>query len=195
MKKKTFILTVLFVVILLCASCFILDALRHSQEKEITSLKAKIIPLEFTLLKNDQYMEVKYSFLDIAGQPVCSKTETLRGNELFIDCVVKQLNNDIKVAFPVILYSNVIPAAEGIVLVQEYNNNGFPEIFHGVSAKEKKHLERIYAEVLQEINDTEAFRSSPHIMASTTKTTYQLVARIRGGLEIIKAEKQAKSQD
>lgn len=170
-------------------SCFILDKFQESKEREIISLKAKIVPLTFTVVQKENSFEVVYSFLDISGNVVKENSATIRGNELFIDCIVKDFNADIKVAFPVVFYSNAVPSSEGIVIVNEYNNEGFPEIFRGVTAHEVKKFKKLYVEVLNEAQDRNAFRSSPHVVASKKPETYQLVSRIRGGLEILKADK------
>ena len=170
--------------ILFATSCFILDKIKASQENEIMSLKAKIVPMMFNVVQKDDAFEVTYSFLDLAGNVIKQKTSLIRGNELFVDCIVKNFSSNVKVAFPVVLYSNLISSSEGIDIV----NDEFPEIFRGVTAREAKQLRKLYTEVLNETKDKNAFRSSPHVVVTNKKVEYQLVSRIRGGLEILKAD-------
>lgn len=169
-------------------SCFVLDKIQDAQEAKIVSLKSKIVPMRFSVQKRGNSFEVEYSLLDLKGKILKTKKEVLRGNELFVDCVVKDFNSDAKVAFPVVLYSNVVSSSDGVLFAYEYNRDGFPEIFHGVPEKEKKRLVKLYAEVLNETENRNTFRSSPHILATEKKETYVLVSRIRGGLEILKAD-------
>lgn len=185
MKKKNLLLLIFVLIIFALASCFVLEKIKSSQESQIVSLKAKIVPMQFTMTQDGNSIVVDYEFLDLREDVVASDTVRLRGNELFIDCVVKNYNSDIKVAFPVILYTNVIPSAQGTVIAQVYNNDSFPNIFRGVKDNEKKKLRSLYSEVLKEVSDKNAFRSSPHILAEKDPKKYQLVSRIRGGLEII----------
>ena len=174
--------------ILFATSCFILDKIKASQENEIMSLKAKIAPMMFNVVQKDDAFEVTYSFLDLSGNVIKQKTSLIRGNELFVDCIVKNFNSNVKVAFPVVLYSNLISSSEGVEIVNDYNNDSFPEIFRGVTAREAKQLQKLYKEVLNETKDRNAFRSSPHVVVTNKKVEYQLVSRIRGGLEILKAD-------
>lgn len=188
MKKRNLVLLLLLIIILIFASCFILDKIKTSQENEISSLKSRIVSLEFSLVKDDNSMKLDYAFLDLSGNKIKTGSERIRGNELFIDCIVKKYNSEIKIAFPVIFYSNKIASSDGLRVVELYNNNGFPEIFRGVNSKERKRLKKIYSEVLQELSDKNAFRSSPHILARDEVQNYHLIARVRGGLEILKVE-------
>ncbi|MEL3907423.1 MAG: hypothetical protein P1P64_00200 [Treponemataceae bacterium] len=190
MKKITkFIISFLLLALaLFFISCFVLDKIQDLQEQEIVSLKSKIIPMRFTLQQRGSSFEVEYSLLDLKGDIIKTKKELIRGNEFFIDCIVKDFNSDVKVAFPVIFYSNVMASSDGVLIAYEYNKDGFPDIFRGVTTKEKKRFVKLYDEVLNETKSKNTFRSSPHILATEKKETYVLVSRIRGGLEILKAD-------
>lgn len=186
--KKIVAVILLIVGVIAVTSCFILDKLQESKENEVLSLTAKIVPLEFDLISNGDHIEVDYRFLDLAGNLIAEDKVSLRGNELFVDCVVKELDSKTKVCFPVLFYSNIVPSSEGVSIVEAYNNNGFPEIFKGVSKKEAKKIKAMYTEVLEHAHDVSAFRSAPHVVAKKNITTYQLVARIKGGLELLRSE-------
>lgn len=182
MKKGILIIFILFILILV--SCFLLDKIRNRQENTILALKSKIVPLTFVLEQDGSNIIIEYSFKDLVGNTVYTGKDSLRGKELFIDCIVKEFDSETKLAFPVVFYSDVVAAIDGIQIVELYNNSGFPEIYRGVDANTVQKITKMYSSVLDLTDDKKAFRSSPHVVATKGKVAYQLLLRVRGGLEI-----------
>ncbi len=177
------------------------------QEQQITKLEDKIhflkeetVPLRFKIIEKN---EDKITFLlkfyeqDENKEAFISDTITLKGQELSFDFYVVPVkdvknNRQIKIAFPYKIFTNKIPAKNGKLLFNYYNEHGFPQVFNNANADtsfinimtelfakiksgKTEEIENIYGSMVQDIYKLNEF-SEGHI--------YQIIIHSKGGIEI-----------
>ncbi|MCF6366789.1 MAG: hypothetical protein L3J35_11365 [Bacteroidales bacterium] len=176
------------------------------QEKEIAKLEDKIhflkeetVPLRFKILEKDSAnikFLIKFYEQD-AEEAFIADTITLPGQELSFDFYVvpvKDIKNDreVKVAFPYKIFTNTMPAKNGKLLFNYYDEHGFPQVFNNakadtayinrmtelfakIKAGNTEEIEGIYGSMVQDIKKLNEFAVN-HV--------YQIIIHTKGGIEI-----------
>lgn len=169
-------------------------------EDKIHFLKEETVPLRFKILKKNKEnikFLIKFYEQDSEKEAFISDTLTLKGQELSFDFYVVPLkdtknNKEVKIAFPYKIFTNKIPAKNGKLLFNYYDEHGFPQVFNtndadtsyinlmtDLFAKIKKgkteEIEGIYGSMVQDIYKINEFREG---------NVYQVIIHTKGGIEI-----------
>jgi len=176
------------------------------QEKEIAKLEDKIhflkeetVPVRFKILEKDS-STIKFLlkfYEQDAEEAFIADTITLPGQELSFDFYVvpvkdKKNNREVKVAFPYKIFTNSMPAKDGKLLFDYYDEHGFPQVFNNteadtsymnrmselfakIKAGNTEEIEGIYGSMVQDIQKLNEFAVN-HV--------YQIIIHTKGGIEI-----------
>jgi len=182
------------------------DYILGKQEKNIAKLEDKIhflkeetVPLRFKILEKDSAsikFLIKFYEQD-AEEAFISDTISLKGQELSFDFYIIPIkdiknNKEVKVAFPYKIFTNKMPAKDGVLLFKYYDEHGFPQIFNNAKAdtsyvnrmtelfskikvEKVEDIEGIYGSMVQDIKKLNEFAKN-HV--------YQIVIHSKGGIEI-----------
>lgn len=204
---KKLIIVILVLAVLGGAAYYGSDYVLKKQEKAIAKLEDKIhflkeetVPLRFKILEKDSAsikFLIKFYEQDAADEAFIQDTITLKGQELSFDFYVvpvKDVKNDreVKVAFPYKIFTNKMPAKEGILLFKYYDEHGFPQVFNNaaadtsymnrmtelftkIKAGDTEDIEGIYGSMVQDIQKLNEFAVN-HV--------YQIIIHTKGGIEI-----------
>ncbi len=168
-------------------------------EDKIHFLKEETVPVRFKILEKDSAnikFLIKFYEQD-AEEAFISDTITLPGQELSFDFYVvpvKDIKNDreVKVAFPYKIFTNKMPAKDGISLFKYYDEHGFPQVFNNaeadtvymnrmtdlftkIKAGDTEEIEGIFGSMVQDIQKLNEFAVN-HV--------YQIIIHTKGGIEI-----------
>lgn len=180
-------------VVLLCAAAVL--ALQKAQiarlETSIRSLKEEIVPLRFMILERDKGgVRARVRLYDLDGQEVDLLEMTWPGSELFIDVSVVPVA-DRYLAFPRRIFTDRLAPSSGTNLYPRYDRGGFPAIFEGgdFDRSGRRKLEDLFRALKEDGEPSGSFGSVVHdiarIAAFETGIVYRVVARSKGGLEIL----------
>ena len=169
----------------------------ESLQTEISALKEELVPVRFKIIeKTDSSVTVEMRFYDADNKEISIKKLKLNGTELTFDFnVVKMKNNrksDSYLFFPIKVFTDRIPPADGVEISGEYNKNEFPAIYDGsgLSENDRKVVTDLYKIILEkEPIIIEHFGSAVHdlktISELKTGFIYRLVChQSSGGMEI-----------
>ena len=177
------------------------------QEQEIAKLEEKIhflkeetVPLRFKILEKDS-ANIKF-LIKFYGQDKDSTffnqdTITLPGQELSFDFYVVPVQDEknkreVKVAFPYKIFTNTMPAKDGISLFDYYDDEGFPQVFNSaevdtayvnrmselftkIKTSDTEEIDGIFGSMVQDIRFQNEFMEN-HV--------YQIIIHTKGGIEI-----------
>ena len=103
-------------------------------EEHVEYLEKEYVPMEFEITKkSDSEIKLKAIFYDLDGDKVGSKSIKIEGNELNIDFRTRKISENGYLFFPYGIYSDKVPMSESIKLYDEYDDNGFPAIYNGIT--------------------------------------------------------------
>ncbi len=173
---------------------------KGQQEKQITKLedkaeflKAETIPLRFKVLEKDSsQITFAFKFYDQDGTEFNLDTISLAGQEISFDFYIVPIKDDLKIAFPYKIFTNKIPAKDGKLLFNYYDDEGFPQVFSSeksdeeyitlmtelfskIKAGETEDIEGIYGSMVQDIQKLNEF---------AVNHKYEIVVHTKGGIEI-----------
>lgn len=166
-----------------------------SLSNEIASLKEEIAFTKFKIISRKAgSMTVDIRFYDLEENLVASTVTPLKGEQLFLDFTVIKNDENSYLFFPVKVFTDQISAELGLDLLELYNHNGYPAIYHQwkLNDRQKHYIGALYEQLrLGKKVFSESFGSAVHDLASIAdfqeNTVYQVVCHPRqGGVEIIK---------
>ncbi len=167
----------------------VLDSTAEKQKKDIYNLKQEIIPIKFSIKKNAENFNIKFSFYDLNKNRIMKKENfSIRGNELFLECIVVNISRSAKAVFPYRIYSEQLPPSKGLMILDKYDYHGEPAIFNGIKTRQMRYLKSVYADLKNKDFSKKWFYSVVHTKVPEQEEKYKLVCRIKGGLEIFKDE-------
>lgn len=191
---------VFFALVLVAAIAFGLSTCVENQKKKIAALEKHIewlqtetVPLKFKIVEKKQgEIRVALKFLDMEGTEIAKKEYQLEGKELLFDFFVVKAGEKY-LAFPFALFTEKIAPKNGIRIVEEYDKQGFPQIFHQkeLSKEARQALEGVYAEVKTDAWESEnsTFGNLVHDLQGIKEfkpgVVYKIVSRTKGGLEVL----------
>ncbi len=199
--KGKILIGILIIGAIAAAGYYGVDYLTKRQEKKIAKLEDKInflkketVPMRFKILKKDT-AEISFAvkFYDQDSLEFYSDTVTLQGQELSFDFNVVPIKKDLSIAFPVKIFTNKIPAKDGMSLFKYYDDHGFPqtmsingadeeyinlmtELFGKIKNGKTEDIKGIYGSMVQDIAKLNEFQVN-HI--------YKIVIHTKGGIEVV----------
>lgn len=183
-----FICIVLFSILML-TYCSILESVEEKRKHDIYNFKQEIVPMKFIITKKTDYLSFSCAFYDLNKNKISDdKLISIKGNELFLECIVTELNGYAKAVFPYRVYSNIVPPSQGVIIVNDYNKNDFPAIFAGVKSRQEKLLKKIYKDICKSNFKSKWYYSVVHKPAELKPKKEKLVVRVKGGIEILSEE-------
>ena len=162
-------------------------------EDKINFLKKEIVPIRFKILEKDTaQISFAVKFYDQDSLEFYSDTLTLQGQELSFDFTVVPIKKDYNIAFPVKIFTNKIPAKDGISLFDYYDDHGFPqtmstnsadddyiklmtELFNKIKEGKTEDIKNIYGSMVQDIAKLNEFQVN-HV--------YKILIHTKGGIEV-----------
>ncbi len=199
MKGKILII-ILIIGVIAAATYYGKDYLIPQQEKKIAKLEDKVnflkketVPMRFKILKKDTTdISFAVKFYDQDSVEFTSDTISLQGQELSFDFNVVPIKKDYNIAFPVKIFTNKIPAKNGLSLFKYYDDHGFPqtmttnggdeeyidlmtELFGKIKEGKTEDIKGIYGSMVQDIAKLNEFQVN-HI--------YKIVIHTKGGIEV-----------
>ena len=198
MKGKILII-ILIIGAIAVAAYFGKDYIKHQKkqiiklENKINFLKKETIPMRFKILEKDTaQITFAIKFYDQDTVEFYADTLTLPGQELSFDFNIVPIKKDLKIAFPTKIFTNKIPAKNGIVLFKYYDDHGFPQtmstngadeeyinlmtdLFAKIKAGDTEKIKGIYGSMVQDIAKLNEFQVN-HI--------YKIVIHTKGGIEV-----------
>lgn len=169
-----------------------------AQQEKLVQLKANIaqlkeehVPMRFKVVgREDGQLMAKVKLYDMDGHEIGAADSTLQGESLFLDFVTVPLERKY-LAFPQTIFTDAVPAQEGMNLFPLYDRNGFPEVFatDGINDALKKDLSELFLKVKQGNAVNGSFGSAVHDIKEfktfDEDVVYRVIARLKGGLEIV----------
>lgn len=133
-----FILVVILILLIVGGVLFGLNRCQagtiKTLEEHVEYLEKEYVPMEFEITKKtDSEIKLKAIFYDLDGDKVGSKSIKIEGNELNIDFRTRKISENGYLFFPYGIYSDKVPMSESIKLYDEYDDNGFPAIYNGIT--------------------------------------------------------------
>jgi len=171
----------------------------YYQRKNIEKLEIQLYnlmktqtPIKFKILKKTEdslYIKVKYYNLE--ELEIVEKNYTIKGNELAFDFYVFN-RNEKHFAFPYLIFSDQVAPSDGIDIANDYNSNGFPEIFDfkEIDRQKFEYLSEKYNQILRKnLTFGEDFGNSVHDIKEFKQfdigVVYKISVHSKGGIEII----------
>ncbi|MDR2808336.1 MAG: hypothetical protein LBB43_04930 [Spirochaetaceae bacterium] len=196
---------------------------RRIEEKEarVKELQETLIPLRFKLKERaGDTLTVGFQFYSLAVENIDTVDDmedlaggkeigplhsfTLEGTELFIDCLkfhnkgFLPVDPDALFVFPYRIFTDLIPPDNGIMIVDLYDEDGFPAIFNSfdLDAQDKERLLQVYQQLkkygtitdpaLQNEISGNALHDMKNISRFRVDRWYDLVVHIKkGSLEFV----------
>jgi hypothetical protein len=170
----------------------------QSQKEKLVQLKANIaqlkeehVPMRFKVVgREDGQIVAKVKLYDMDGSEIGAAESTLPGESLFLDFISVPLEKKF-LAFPHSIFTDAVPARDGIQLFPLYDRGEFPEVFatDGINDALKKDLTALFAKVKQGSAVNGSFGNAVHDIKEfktfDEDVVYRVIARLKGGLEIV----------
>jgi hypothetical protein len=203
---KKLLITVLILGIVGTGAYYAFKYFVKEQEKTIAKLEEKIhflkeetVPVKFRIIEKDTAnitFVIKFYDQDNADA-FNSDTLTLPGQELSFDFYVVPVKDtsgrEVKIAFPYKIFTNSMPAKDGKLLFNYYDDQGFPQVFNNAKADtayinrmselfekvkngKTEEIEGIFGSMVQDIQKLNEFEENK---------TYKIVIHTKGGIEIL----------
>jgi len=204
---KKLIIVILVLAVLGGVAYYGSDYVLKEQEKTIAKLEDKIhflkeetVPIRFKILEKDSAnvkFVLKFYEQDSTAEAFIQDTISLPGQELSFDFYVVPVkdtknNREVKVAFPYKIFTNSMPAKDGKLLFNYYDEHGFPQVFNNAEADtsymnrmtdlftkiktgDTEEIKGIYGSMVQDIQKLNEFAVN-HV--------YQIIIHTKGGIEI-----------
>ncbi len=160
-------------------------------EDRIDLLKAECIPLRFQILSRDgDTLRVKLKLYDSEDREIETLERDLAGNSLFIDFISLPIGGRY-LAFPHRIFSEKIPAAQGISLFALYDDEGFPSVYDARNLDQglRKGLSAIFQKLKAGELPASSFGNAVHDVQEFASfemdIVYKVVTRAKGGIEIM----------
>ncbi|NPA67236.1 MAG: hypothetical protein GXO50_01355, partial [Chlorobi bacterium] len=198
--KGKILIGLLIIGIIAAAGYYGLEYATKQQKKQIKKLEDKInflkketLPVRFKILKKDTAnITFAIKFYDQDSTEFNADTITLQGQELSFDFAVVPVKKDYNIAFPTKIFTNKIPAKEGLSLFKYYDDHGFPQtmsingadedyvnlmtdLFEKIKEGKTENIEGIYGSMVQDIAKLNEFQVN-HV--------YKIVIHTKGGIEV-----------
>jgi hypothetical protein len=193
-KTGSTLLFFIGIIFLLLSSC-IKDQKKQIKhlEDNIALLQEETTPIRFKILEKTQdSITLVVKFYNADKKEINSMKQKLNGQELSFDFYMVSVK-DKYIAFPSKIFTDRIPADDGIVLYNYYDKDGYPEIFYkkDINKDLYKGLKDVYQEVkngqLDSLNNH--FGNMVHdikkFKSFLPENVYSIVVHTKGGIEII----------
>jgi hypothetical protein len=205
---------------------FYLDWARSGQKERIAGLEAlsarltvETVPMRFMVVSRDEAgLRARIKLYDLAGKELVLVEKALPGKELYLDFLLSPLPGESGsearwLAFPYRIFTDELPAAQGVLLLDSYEVSGFPSIYDGqapgdkpLGPGERKALAAVFARARRSGGasgkaDTAApvdyaaprheadFGSAVHDVSALSRfevgVVYKVVCRAKGGIEVM----------
>lgn len=197
---RTIALIIVFVLGITGAVIYFLPRIIEGQEKTIEKLEKNIefikkenIPVKFKITeKEGDYIHFEIKYLDSKGKEVNKRNFILKGKELFFDFQVVKIDN-YYLSFPIKVFSDCISPDMGIVIIDDYEKKGFPQIFYDekLNTATSDTLTKIYAKIKsgEAEKDEDNFGNAVHDIKEFRSfqigTVYKIIAHTKGGIEVL----------
>lgn len=165
-----------------------------SLESSIALLKEEQVPLRFKVVaRSGGGIELRLKFYDGDGEEIAIADRSLKGESLFLDFVTVPVAGKY-LSFPKAVFTEAVPAEEGVSLLGLYDRGGFPQIFarKGMDRKAKDGLTALYLKLKLGLQPGGSFGNAVHDIEEFASfeigAVYKVVARLKGGLEIMEDE-------
>ncbi|MCF6185389.1 MAG: hypothetical protein L3J56_12365 [Bacteroidales bacterium] len=182
------------IIILLLSSCIKEQKKQIKKlEDNISLLKEENTPIRFKIIeKTNDSISLLVKFYNADKKEINSFKQTLSGQELSIDFYMVPVKNRF-VAFPSKIFTDRVPADEGISLYEYYNEDGYPAIFYTKNMDTDLYngLKDIYQKVKTGQVDSlsDHFGNMVHdiqkVKSFLSENVYSIVTHTKGGIEII----------
>jgi hypothetical protein len=160
-------------------------------ESSIAALKQEYLPLRFQVVaRSGGGIETKMKFYDAEGKLISTAEHSMKGESLFLDFISVPVGKSY-LAFPKAAFTEAIPAQKGESLFSYYDRDGFPEIFaaQGLDRKTRDALTALFFKIKLGQQPGASFGNAVHDVKEFKKfeigTVYKVVARQKGGIEIL----------
>jgi hypothetical protein len=206
---------------------FYLGWARAGQGKRIADLEAlsakltaETVPMRFMVLsRGDAGIRARIRLYDLSGKELVLLERTFSGRELYFDFLFSLLpppadgkakgDSDARwLAFPYRVFTDSLPPAQGLLLLDSYDRSGFPALFDGgvFGADDVPALKAMYARARRAAVSGEPaagvpageaggalrnsdYGSAVHEVSSLARfdegVVYKIVCRAKGGIEIM----------
>ena len=168
-------------------------------EEKIHFLKEETVPVRFKILEKDS-ANIKFLikfYEQGAEEAFIADTITLPGQELSFDFYVVPVQDEknkreVKIAFPYKIFTNTMPAKDGISLFNYYDDKDFPQVFNSADADTAyvNRMSELFAKI--KVGDTEEIDGIFGSMVQDIRFqnefmenhVYQIIIHTKGGIEI-----------
>ncbi len=149
MKKLLAIIFILIIILFILWYLFpYLSNYTTKLGKDLNILTEEFEPLKIKILSNNnKKIEFLINFYDKKGNTISSNMLSINGETIFVDILVVKLKESY-LFFPNKLFTNSVPANEGIDLVNLYTNNNLPLIYDGEN--DFNFIKQIFIDLIKE---------------------------------------------
>ena len=198
-KKRSVIGRIWFVaiaVLLFVAGGLSLFVVRQREKLEslkssIAALKQEHVPMRFKIIsRSGGGLKAKLKLYDMDENEIAAVESEMTGESLFLDFVSVSVDEGY-LAFPKSIFTEMVPPEKGLSLFPLYDRKGFPEVFatKGMSETLRAELTALFSTLKQGRAVDDAFGNAVHditeFKAFETGVVYRVVARLKGGIEVI----------
>jgi len=198
--KGKILIGIIIIGIIAAGAYYGFDYLTKKQEKKIAKLEDKInflkketVPIRFKILdKDSSNITFAVKFYDQDSIEFTADTISLPGQELSFDFNIVPIKKDYNIAFPTKIFTNKIPAKDGKMLFDYYDDHGFPQtmtingadeeyinlmtdLFNKIKTGDTEKIKGIYGSMIQDIAKLNEFQVN-HV--------YKIVIHTKGGIEV-----------
>ncbi len=111
----------------------------RSLEAQIARMEETIVPVRFKVTARTQNsISADLRFYDLSGNTVGKRSVTVRGQELHIDVAAYSVAEHSWLFFPYAVFSDEIAPADGVLLSDAYDDEGFPLLYAKLPAQKKQ---------------------------------------------------------
>ncbi len=165
-----------------------------SLKSSIAQLKEEHVPLRFQIASRSEHgLKTKIKLYDMDDTEITTTEIAMEGESLFWDFVCVPVAGKY-IAFPNLVFTEVVPAEQGLSLFSYYDRDGFPQVFakKDMSESLKADLRGLFSRLKQGGMPSDAFGNAVHdikeFKSFETGIVYKVVARLQGGIEIVEDE-------
>jgi len=156
-------------------------------------LQKEYVPLKFKINeRSNEVIRFEVKLFDADANEIAYQKYELHGKELAFDFYVMPIKDGF-LSFPYQIFTDEIAPENGIPLLNLYDKNGFPELFRQKNMQQAAEIElkSVFLQMKANIagTDSTAFGNAVHdvfgLKQFEINTVYKIVARTKGGIEIV----------